>query len=303
MRGHRNIKKVLCSSDGNPLSATQIEKYIIIDKLKTEFPVQRICKILNIKRRSYYKWVAQGRTISNNLNYGHLKIISEEHLNNKQVYGTIRLKIHIEKKLGIVMNHKKIIRYKRILGLTTITRKKRPLYQRQKKKESQGYMAPNLLNCNFASPIALTKLSTDVSYINCTDGRLYLSAVKDLFNNKIIAHFVSDKNDTELTIKTLNQLEKGNGIMHSDQGALYYSGEYINKIGELGYARSMSNKGCCWENSPIENWFSQLKEEHLRPIGLKSKKETKKEIKKYIEWYNTQRIQKCLGYLTPEQYA
>lgn len=63
-----------------------------------------------------------------------------------------------------------------------------------------------------------------------------------------------------------------------------------------GYRVSMSRKGACWENSPIENWFSQLKEEHLRNIGIKNQEETKQEIKKYIEWYNTQRIQKFLGY-------
>jgi len=221
----------------------------------------------------------------------------------KSVYGTIRLKFHLKNKYGININHKKIRRYKNILNLSTITRKKRPLYLREQEKRTQNYMAPNLIDCNFKSEIALTKLSTDVSYINCTDGRLYLSAVKDLFNNKIIAHFTSDKNDANLIIKTFDNILPNKGIVHSDQGTVYYSQDYIDKVEELGYTRSMSNKGHCWENSPIENWFSQLKEEHLRIIGLKTKKETKKEIKKYIEWYNTQRIQKCLGYLTPEQYT
>lgn len=69
-----------------------------------------------------------------------------------------------------------------------------------------------------------------------------------------------------------------------------------------GYRVSMSRKGACWENSPIENWFSQLKEEHLRNIGIKNREETKQEIKKYIEWYNTQRIQKSLAYKPPILY-
>lgn len=64
----------------------------------------------------------------------------------------------------------------------------------------------------------------------------------------------------------------------------------------------MSHKGCCWENSPIENWFSQLKEEWLKPLGKITKKQAEKEIKKYVEWYNTQRIQKKLGYLSPVQF-
>ena len=73
----------------------------------------------------------------------------------------------------------------------------------------------------------------------------------------------------------------------------------INK----GYIVSMSRRGACWENCPIENWLSQLKEEHLRPIGLKTKVQTKKEIKKYIDWYNNQCIQKSLGYLAPLKYS
>lgn len=294
---------MLCSTDRNPLKITRIEKYFIIDKLKIEYPITKLCRLLNIKRRAYYKWVSTGKQIANNMEQKDLEIISVEHYNTKQVYGTIRLKFHIQNKYGIIINHKKIRRYKRILGLITITRKKRPLYIREHEKRSQINLAPNLIKCNFKSDIALTKLSTDVSYINCTDGRLYLSAVKDLFNNKIISHFISDRNDRNLIIKTFNQLRKGNGIVHSDQGSVYYSQDYIDQIDELGYKRSMSNRGHCWENSPIENWFSQLKEEHLRPIGLKTKKETEKEIKKYIQWYNHERIQKCLGYISPEQYA
>ena len=271
--------------------------------MRIEYPVTKLCYLLNIKRRSYYKWCSEGKPFMNNLNLKNLKVISVEHYKTKQVYGTIRLKFHIKKEYGLTFNHKMIRRYKSKLGLNTITRKKRPLYIREQEKRNQINLAPNLINCNFKSKTALTKLSTDVSYINCTDGRLYLSAVKDLFNNEIISHFISDKNDTNLVIKTLNQLQKNKGIMHSDQGSIYYSYEYIKELEALGYKRSMSNRGHRWENSPIENWFSQLKEEHLRPIGLKNKKETKKEIKKYIDWYNNQRIQKCLGYLSPIQYT
>lgn len=161
----------------------------------------------------------------------------------------------------------------------------------------------NKLNNNFTSKNKFDKISTDVSYINCTDGRLYLSAVKDLFNNEIISYFISNRNDMNLIIESLKRVPNHNGIIHSDQGAVYLSPAYKKYMINKGYEISMSHKGHCWENCPIENWFSQLKEEHLRPIGLKTKKETKIEIKKYIEWYNTQRIQKSLGYIAPAKYS
>lgn len=230
------------------------------------------------------------------------RIILEEHINTKEVYGVLRLKHHIQNKYGLVLNHKLIRRYKNELNLITKARRKRSLFIREQRKRTYELAVPNLLNNNFHSINRLTKLSTDVSYITCTDGRLYLSAVKDLFNNQIISYEISNRNDLRLILNTLNKLKPGCGIIHSDQGTVYLTKTYQNKMKSLGYKVSMSRRGACWENSPIENWFSQLKEEHLRNIGLKTKEQTKTEIKKYIDWYNNQRIQKALGYLPPVHY-
>ena len=259
--------------------------------------------MLEIKYISFYKWKKHGKSVANNFNEIDAQMILEEHYKTKQVYGVIRLKKHIEIKYGIIFNHKKIRRYKRILGLNTIARKRRPLYLRKEFKRNYQMAVPNKINNNFTSEKRFDKLSTDVSYINCTDGRLYLSAVKDLFNNEIISYSISNKNDFELIFNSIRKIKKHDGIIHSDQGAVYLNNNYKAFMKNKGYEISMSRKGACWENSPIENWFSQLKEEHLRPVGIKTMNETKHEIKKYIEWYNTQRIQKSLGYLTPVLYS
>lgn len=270
--------------------------------MRNEYPVTIICRTLDIKYKSYNKWINKGRNCINNYNDKISKIISEEHYNTKQVYGTIRLKHHIQNEYGIILNHKLIRRYKRYLKLQTITRKRRPLFFREQQKRNYHLAVPNQLKNNFTSTQRFEKISTDVSYINCTDGRLYLSAVKDLFNNEIISYNISNKNNTKLIINSLKDIPNHNGIIHSDQGSIYLQNAYKNYMRDKGYIVSMSRKGACWENSPIENWFSQLKEEHLRPIGLKSKNETRDEIKKYVDWYNTQRIQKDLGYLPPVSY-
>lgn len=200
------------------------------------------------------------------------------------------------------MNHKLIRRYKHALGLTTKARRKRPLFFREQRKRTYSNAVPNLLNNDFNASSKLEKLSTDVSYIKCTDGWLFLSVVKDLFNNEIIAHESSNRNNAKLIMNTFRNLENGNGIVHSDQGSVYLTEYYQNLIKNKGYKVSMSRRGACWENSPVENWFSQLKEEHLKNIGLKTKEESKIEIKKYIDWYNNQRIQKNLGYKPPVLY-
>lgn len=278
-----------------------IEKYIIVDTLGKEYPVTKLCLLFNVNRFSYYKWVKRGKPKVHRVNQSDLEIITVEHNKTNHIYGVLRLKYQIQNVYGLVLNHKKIRRYKQIFNLKTKARVRKP-WRNILKKANYSRAARNLLECNFKSDSPSKKLSTDVSYIPCKDGLLYLSAVKDLFNNQIVAYNISEKNDLALVMDTIKQLPKSNGVIHSDQGALYGTSRYINLLNELGYERSMSRKGACWENSPIENWFSQLKEECIRRFKKMNKLETIEQIKKYVQWFNHERIQKNLGYLTPVEY-
>lgn len=272
--------------------------------MKDEYPITYMCDALEIHRQAYYKWVKKGKPIANNFNIEDANIISEEHFRVERTYGVERLTEEIKQHLGIVFNHKKVRRYLRILGLSCIVRVRRKnVNRKEQKKGLHVNMAPNLLDNNFASERPHHKLSTDVSYIECTDGWLYLSAVKDLFNNQIISYSMSNQNNVDLVIQSIKKIPNGQGIIHSDQGSQYFSYEYIELLQQKGYSRSMSRKGACWENSPIENWFSQLKQEHLYPLGKITRKQARKEIKKYIQWYNTGRIQKGLNWLSPINFA
>jgi len=176
-----------------------------------------MCSALEIHRQAYYKWVKKGRPIANNFNCVDAQIISEEHHRLERKYGVERLTEEIKQHLGIIYNHKKVRRYLRILGLSCVARaRKTKIKRKELKKGRHMNMAPNLLDNNFTSARPHHKLSTDVSYIECTDGWLYLSAVKDLFNNQIIAYSTSNKNDCDLVIKSVQRLPKGQGIIHSD---------------------------------------------------------------------------------------
>lgn len=295
---------MLCCTDGNPQRATRIEKYLIIDKVRKYYPVTRICKVLDIKVRSYYKWLSNGSPIMNNFSKSVANIIIKEHEDLNGVYGTLRLKAHIERKYNLILNYKRIRRYKEAFNLKTSVRKKKSLAIRLNAKEKVfKNKVKYLLDCNFKVDKPRTKLSTDVSYIKCTDGILYLSALKDLYNKEIVSFHCSKRNDVALIKETFKNVKlKNNSIINTDQGSLYYSYDYVKISKELKFTRSMSHRGHCWENSPIENWFSQLKSERLRLVGLKNMKETILEIKKYVQWYNTERIQKALGYLSPLEY-
>lgn len=294
---------MLCSTDGNPQQATQIEKYQIIDKLRTEYPISRVCNVLNVNRRSFYKWCKNGKSVMNNYDEVIANIISVEHKNLKGMYGTIRLKYHIQNKLKIILNHKRIRRYKNELGLEVIVRKPKPLSTVKAKEKNLTNKAQYLIECNFKSDEFGLKQSSDVSYIKCSDGTLYLSAVKDCFNKESVSFSTSNNNDIELIKSSYKDVEAKEGkIINTDQGAVYFAYEYVELAKKLGFERSMSHKGHCWENCPIENWFSQLKEEWLKSLGKITREQAAEEVKKYIQWYNNERIQKSLGYLSPLQY-
>lgn len=274
-----------------------------MDQMRDEYPLAYMCSVFDIHRQAFYKWEKKGKPIANNFNIEDAMIISEEHNRLERKYGVERLTQEIRQHLGIVFNHKKVRRYLRLLGLSCVARVRKPkMNKKGEKKGNHLQMAPNLLDNNFTSERPHHKLSTDVSYIECTDGWLHLSAVKDLFNNQIISYSMSNRNDVDLVIKSIEKIPKGNGMIHSDQGSQYFSNRYIHLLAKKGYTRSMSRKGACWENSPIENWFSQLKQEHLYPLGKITRKQARKEIKKYVQWYNTERIQASLNYATPTQF-
>ena len=233
-------------------------------------------------------------------------MISEEHKNVKGIYGTIRLKHHIENKYknkNLKLNHKLIRRYKNILGLETVKRTKKGLAVSRAKEKNLTNKAQYLVECNFKSDTFGTKLSSDVSYIKCSDGTLYLSAVKDYFNTEIVSFSTSNNNDVFLIKDSYKDLKLNDkAIINTDQGAVYFAYEYVELADNLNFTRSMSHKGHCWENCPIENWFMQLKHEWLCQFNKLTRKQAAKEIKKYVHWYNNERIQKKLGYLSPVQY-
>lgn len=261
---------------------------------------------MNVNRRSYYKWCKIGKPKANNFNPKIAKIISEEHKNVKGIYGTIRLKKHIENKYKedhLILNHKLIRRYKKLLNLQTVRRSKKGLSVSRAKEKNLNNKAPYLIECNFKSEKPGQKFSSDVSYIKCIDGTLYLSAIKDYFNKEIVSFSTSNNNDVHLIIDSYKNLKTQEGtIVNTDQGTVYFAYEYIELAETIGFTRSMSHRGHCWENSPIENWFFQLKHEWLCQYNKLTRKQAKEKIKKYVHWYNNERIQKNLGYLSPVQY-
>lgn len=223
--------------------------------------------------------------------------------NNKGRYGYRRILIAMRNK-GYVINHKTVLKLMNSLGLKG---KQRKNDQYHSYKGTVGKVADNLLKRDFYAGKPFEKLTTDVTQFNICDSKVYLSPVLDLFNNEVVSYAVSMSPNLEQIREMLNGLfEKlpadAKSIFHSDQGWQYQHAEYQRLLSEHNITQSMSRKGNCMDNGAMENFFGRLKVEMFYGEKFESVNAFIDELKKYIHYYNTERISLKLKGMSPVQY-
>ena len=212
-------------------------------------------------------------------------------------YGYRRMTVALNRE-GFAVNHKRVYRLMRRLGIQSVIRKKRRYFGK-----GGGNIFPDLLKRNFASPCPRRKLVTDITYLPTTSGLIYLSAVMELYNNEVVAHSFSSRNNLELVFASLAKLAISPGaILHSDQGFQYTHKIYQQKLSLLSLQGSHSRKGNCLDNASMESFFSHLKTEAFAGKALCSADETVAMVEEHIRFHNTERFQKRLGQLSPVEY-
>lgn len=172
-----------------------------------------------------------------------------------------------------------------------------------------GKIANNMLNRNFTANKPNKIWLTDITEFKLpnTNRKIYLSPILDLYNSEIISFTIGFNPTIELTNKALDLALKGKKdlnelIIHSDQGFHYQHSSWVNKLEQLNITQSMSRKGNCLDNSPMENFFGVMKQEMFYGEQFTSIDDLIKEIKDYIIWYNQYRIKKKLKGLSPVNY-
>ena len=203
----------------------------------------------------------------------------------------------------IVINHKTVLRLMGSLKLKSLIRRKK--YRSY--KGEQGKIAPNVLDRSFKAKRPNQKWTTDVTEFNVLGKKLYLSPVLDLYNQEIISYEISERPDfksvTNMLEKALKKTDNTKSlIMHSDQGWQYQMKQYQSILKQNGIRQSMSRKGNCLDNAVMENFFGTLKSELFYLNKYESITHLKKEINKYIKYYNNDRIKLNLNGMSPVQY-
>lgn len=205
---------------------------------------------------------------------------------------------------GIVMNHKKIERIKNEYGLTTKIRRRNPYRQNLKNTNGQRYF-PNILNRQFKQAEPGTTLCADITYLPYGKQMAYLSAVKDIASREIVGWSVSPSLQMDLVFSTLEnlkeRLDEKKVLLHSDQGFHYTNPEFTRRVRTMNLVQSMSRRGNCIDNAPMESFFGHFKDE-VEYKNCRSFEELKDLTANYMRYYNTERRQWNLNKMTPQEY-
>ena len=277
---------------------------VIQDMSKKKCSIQLLCEIADVSPSDYYKWMKrQASPSKKQIEDKEMKtLIMECHKKLKGIYGYRRVRVWLTLKYNLHIKHKRIHRLMRELGIQATIRKRRPYYG---KKESY-IISGNHLNRDFHATKPNEKWVTDITYLMFNGQKLYLSSIKDLYNNEIVAYQISRKNDLKLVIDTLKKARKKRKVkgilLHSDQGAQYTSRQYHQLLKKYQMKASMSRKGNCWDNVSMESFFSHFKLECFHLYSFRRAEEVKHAVRRYIHFYNHQRFQKKLNNLSPYAY-
>ena len=204
---------------------------------------------------------------------------------------------------GYTINHKTVQRLMQEMNLKSKVRKVRYLSYRGE----VGKTAPNILNRDFKAVRPNQKWATDVTEFKVADRKAYLSPIMDMFNGEIVAYTISDRPDLKMVMDMMStakrKVKSTNGvILHSDQGWHYQHMKYQQRLKRYGIIQSMSRKGNCLDNAVIENFFGIMKSELLYLQQFSDMEVFKCELRKYINYYNNERIKLKLNGKSPVQY-
>ena len=204
---------------------------------------------------------------------------------------------------GYTINHKTVQRLMQEMNLKSKVRKVRYLSYRGE----VGKTAPNILNRDFKAVRPNQKWATDVTEFKVADRKAYLSPIMDMFNGEIVAYTISDRPDLKMVMDMMStakrKVKSTNGvILHSDQGWHYQHMKYQQRLKRYGIIQSMSRKGNCLDNAVMENFFGIMKSELLYLQQFSDMEVFKCELRKYINYYNNERIKQKLAGMSPVKY-
>ena len=270
-------------------------KYAVIYHCRKEYSISLMCRFFGVSRSGYYDFIHRLKRPDKDA-----ALAEEIRQQQKKCFGTYgyrRMCLVLAAK-GIRRNPKTILRVMKKFDLLSEIRRRRKWVN----MGQQMHRYENLLNRQFHADAPNRKWVTDISYIHTKQGVLYLSMIRDLYDNSIVAYKTASQQNVNLVLDTIRLAMKAEKKriaaelqLHSDQGFQYTSQAYFKLTQKYGIKPSMSRRGNCYDNAMAENFFSILKTECIYRNKPTSFKEANEMIARYIYFYNNVRIQLKTG--------
>lgn len=268
------------------------------------YSVKSECELLHVSRSAYNKWTSGKPCRRTDKNEQLAEKIEKIHKENPDK-GYRRINDDLRHDQNIYVNDKRVLRICRIKDIKSTVKYSNHGCTRQAKNPQ--YLAENLLDRQFHAAQPNEKWLTDVTefkwYAGIEVHKIYLSAILDLYDRRIVAFEISGSNDNPLVFKTFDKAVKGNPnahpLFHSDRGFQYTNRAFHHKLEAAGMEQSMSRVAHCIDNGPMEGFWGILKRERYYGKRFTSKQELVQMIENYIRYYNMRRVQRNLGILTP----
>jgi putative transposase len=275
-----------------------------MEACREAFSVRRMCNLLEVSASGYYAWRERPPSQRAKANDALVKEIKAIHNQSHKTYGSPRVHAELVNR-GFRVGKNRVARLMQAENIQSQRKKKR---QSTTDSRHNYPIAPNLLQQNFQAAIPNEKWLSDITYIPTAEGWMYLAAILDLFSRKIVGWAMEDHLESELVElafqMAVHNRQKVSGLLHhSDRGSQYASAAYQALIQAHRVTPSMSRTGNCYDNAPMESFFSTLKCERVDGSNYQTRAEARTDIFAYIEgFYNRNRLHSSLGYLSPEVF-
>ena len=279
-------------------------KYAFIAAHEKAYSVERMCRVLGVRRSGYYAWRKRAPSARELANAELLVKIRDAFEKNRGLYGSRRIRHYLLRK-GEGYSRQRVARLMKIAHLTP--RRSAKWHPQTTKQQLGARTAPNVLNQAFHAAAPNEKWVSDITYIATREGWLYLASILDLYSRRIVGWAMEETMEVSLVEKAwqmalLNRHPLPHLLHHSDRGSQYTSDAYWHLLELTQCQVSMSRTGNCYDNAAIESFHATLKGE-CADHPFETKAEAKTIIFEFIEvWYNRQRLHSTLGYCSPAEF-
>ena len=274
---------------------------------KEEHAIARMAKVLSVSESGYYKWLKRRNAPPTARELEELNLTEEIYnifKESRYTYGSRKITAILNERHKKPINHKRV---ERIMQKYCWRSKVRKKYIVTTDSEHDFPIAPNLLKRDFSSDKPGQKMVSDTTAVPTEEGTLYVAGILDLYGRRPIGIGVSIHNDRFLVIEALKDMitrgfKHTGAILHSDRGSTYCSDDYRQALEDAGIICSMSRKGDCWDNAPMECFWGKLKSEWM-DREYETIAEAVADVYEYCwRFYTHQRIHASLNYMTPANY-